>query len=175
MLLVRKFQPADFQQVMMIEKEVFNDHNPLVYMRLYELNPDGFLVAEKDGTIVGFVVGILVSENTGRVLSLAIANEYRRSGVATQLVNEILKIFAEGGVESVRLEVRKSNTGAQHFYQGLGFMVNGSAPQYYSDGEDATIMVKALGKGVDTDGSGRIYSDAAISCRKRTQHRPAKL
>ncbi|MDI6889298.1 MAG: ribosomal protein S18-alanine N-acetyltransferase [Methanocellales archaeon] len=146
MLSIRKFQPADFQQVMMIEKEAFHDHNPLAYMRLYELNPDGFLVVEKDGIVIGFVVGILISKNTGRVLSIAVANEYRRSGVATQLMDEVLKLFTESGVKSIRLEVRRSNIGAQQFYQRLGFMVEGVVPQYYSNGEDAIVMVKKLGK-----------------------------
>ncbi len=175
MLSIRKFQPADFQQVMMIERGAFHDHNPLAYMRLYELSPDGFLVAEKDGIIVGFVVGILISENIGRVLSVAVADEYRRSGIATQLMNEMLKLFAESGVKGMRLEVRRSNVGAQQFYQRFGFMVAGVVPQYYSDGEDAIIMAKELGKGVDKSGGGQICPDATLSWRRRAQRRPTKL
>lgn len=175
MLSIRKFQPADFQQVMAIEREAFRDHNPLAYMRLYELNPDGFLVAEKDGIIVGFVVGILISENIGRVLSIAVANEYRRSSIATQLMNEMLKLFAETSVSGMRLEVRRSNIGAQQFYQRLGFTVAGVVPQYYSDNEDAVIMVKELGKGVDKGEGGQTYPDTTLFWGRRAQHRPAKL
>jgi len=175
MLSIRKFQPADFQQVMMIEREAFYDRNPLVYMKLYELNPDGFLVAEKDGVVVGFVVGILLSDNTGRIISVAVASEYRRSGIATQLMNQILKLFVERRVKSMRLEVRKSNIGAQQFYQRLGFVAAGTVPQYYSDGEDAIVMVKELDKGDDKSGSGQICPDVALSWRRRAQHRPAKL
>jgi len=175
MLSIRKFQPADFQQVMAIEKEAFRDHNPLAYMRLYELNPDGFLVAEKDGIIVGFVVGIPISEDIGRVLSIAVANEYRRSSIATQLMNEMLKLFAETGVSSVRLEVRRSNIIAQRLYQKLGFMVMETIPQYYADGEDAIVMIKELGKGVDKGGSRQICPDATLSWGRKAQHRSAKL
>ncbi|MDI6902698.1 MAG: ribosomal protein S18-alanine N-acetyltransferase [Methanocellales archaeon] len=144
MLLIRKFMPRDFQQILSIEEESFREHDPFLYMKLYETSSDGFLVAEKDGIVMGFVVGMLISESEGRIFSIAVSKKHRRSGVATLLVKELLDAFRRNGVTSVRLEVRKSNLIAQKLYQKLGFEMVGVAPKYYSDGESALIMRKII-------------------------------
>ena len=58
MILIRKFQPGDFAGVIEIEHEQFSEHDPYLYMSLYELNMDTFFVAEDQGTVVGFVAGV---------------------------------------------------------------------------------------------------------------------
>ena len=65
MLIIRKFQPNDFNTVIGIEKLVFNEHDPFYYMKFYETCSEGFVVAEMDGIVAGFVVGYRISEETG--------------------------------------------------------------------------------------------------------------
>jgi ribosomal-protein-alanine N-acetyltransferase len=149
MLSIRKFQPSDFQRVLAIEQEAFHEHNPLAYMRLYEMNPDRFLVAEKDGEVIGFAVGMPLTDEIARLLSVAVAKKYRRSGVATQLINEIADIFINKGFKSLQLEVQRSNISAQHLYKTLKFGIIGTIQNYYANGEDAIVMRRIL-NGADT-------------------------
>ena len=44
-MIIRKFEPYDFEGVLNIEMEAFTEHNPFVYMNFYEMNDEGFFVA----------------------------------------------------------------------------------------------------------------------------------
>jgi len=67
LFFIRPFQPEDFNDVIEIERQVFCEHDPYVYMELYESVPDGFYVAIMDGETVGYVVGFISIPIRGRV------------------------------------------------------------------------------------------------------------
>ncbi|MBC7219245.1 MAG: GNAT family N-acetyltransferase, partial [Hadesarchaea archaeon] len=69
---------------------------------------------------------------------------FRRQGIGTLLMKEIIDRFKKKEVKTVRLEVRKSNLGAQLFYKKLGFLERGEMPLYYEDGESAIAMELSL-------------------------------
>ena len=143
MILVRKFRPSDFAGVIEIEHEQFSEHDPYLYMSLYELNADTFFVAEDRGAVVGFVAGITaVGEHGvyGRVFSIAAREAYQGLGVGTQLMKGVIAAFHQKKISAITLEVRSHNLSAARFYQRLGFVVTGMEYGYYSDGEDAIIM-----------------------------------
>jgi ribosomal-protein-alanine N-acetyltransferase len=75
------------------------------------------------------------------VMNCAVASDYRRRGVASQL---LATLFAQTQADDRRgytLEVRVSNTGAISLYEGLGFERRGVRRGYYTDNrEDALIM-----------------------------------
>lgn len=140
MNLIRKFQPPDFPSVIDIEKQVFNEHDPFFYMQFYETCSDGFVVAEVNGIVVGFVVGFLASERTGRIFSLAVHPLYQNRRLGSALLKEIILVFRKMGVSEIILEVRKGNLKARRFYERHGFSVTGVMEKYYNDGESACIM-----------------------------------
>ncbi len=144
MFLIRKFKPSDFERVIEIEKEAFNEFNPILFMTAYESFSDGFLVAEKDGQTIGFIVGITTASDEVRILSLAVSGVYQNRGVATMLLKKFMEIFRAKGLLNIKLEVRSSNLGAQKLYASLGFKTVKIVPSYYNDGEDAFQMVKLL-------------------------------
>lgn len=76
MNLIRKFEPQDFPWVIEIERKVFNEHDPFFYMQFYETCSEGFIVAQLNGFIVGFVVGFKSLEVMGCIFSLAVYLEY---------------------------------------------------------------------------------------------------
>lgn len=137
---IRHFVPDDFEHVLSIEQKIFSDHDPFVYINFYELNMNGFLVAEENGVIIGFVVGYQLNENEGRIFSLAVENEYKSRGIGTQLIHAILKIFYENSFQYASLEVRMSNVRAQKLYKRVGFVPCWVEKKYYLDGEDGVIM-----------------------------------
>jgi ribosomal-protein-alanine N-acetyltransferase len=97
-----------------------------------------------DGTMVGFIVGIVEPDRTGHITTLGVAPEHRRRGVAQRMLLKVEEGFRRRGVRITRLEVRSVNTGAQDLYQKLGFAVTQRLPRYYSNGGDGLLMIKSL-------------------------------
>ncbi|MDD2439450.1 MAG: ribosomal protein S18-alanine N-acetyltransferase [Methanosarcinaceae archaeon] len=137
---IRCFSPEDFQEIVEIEIEAFSEHNPLLYMNFYESVGDGFLVAEKSGKVLGFVVGYRSAENEGHIFSLGVKREYRGRGTGTKLVYAICDLFAANGLKYARLEVRISNKKARKLYRSIGFVPCWLEKKYYLDGEDGLVM-----------------------------------
>lgn len=140
-MLIRYFRPSDLWAVYELASNNLKErYNPTVFTELSPYWPNGFLVAEEMGRIVGFLFGIMSSETECRVLMLAVKKEYRNRGVGTQLVNSFIREGAIRGVHLVSLEVRSSNLSAIRFYQRFGFMLTGRIPNYYSNGEDGYTL-----------------------------------
>ncbi len=97
-----------------------------------------------DGTMVGFIVGIVEPDQTGHITTLGVAPEHRRRGVARRMLLKVEEGFRRRGVRITRLEVRSVNTGAQDLYLKLGFAVTQRLPRYYSNGGDGLLMIKSL-------------------------------
>jgi len=144
MFFIRAFQPEDFNDIIKIEQQVFSEHDPYVYMELYESVPDGFYVAIMNGETVGYVVGFISIPIRGRVFTLGVKEECRGMGIGTKLMDEICATLRKNGSDEATLEVRISNISAQHFYFKLGFIPTWVERGYYTDGEDALVMRKEL-------------------------------
>ena len=77
----------------------------------------------------------------GYITNVAVRPEYRRQGVASQLL-EAFRRFGEGsGFAFLTLEVRASNTAARALYTKHGYAETGCRKNYYEHPkEDAIIM-----------------------------------
>jgi len=138
---IRDVKSNDMQAILTIEYKCFKDLYPLSLLnRLHAMHPDGFLVAEAEDKIVGYVIGVLRWGATGHILAIATDPPYQRQGIASALMEHIINRLRANGAKLVRLEVRKSNAGAQQFYLKLGFRQQGEVPYYYEDGEAAMTM-----------------------------------
>jgi len=144
LFLIRRFTPTDFEKVIEIEKEAFNEFNPLLFMMAYDSASDGFLIAENNGCAIGFIVGVVSASDEVRILSLAVSTVYQNRGIATALLKKFIEIYRAKGILSIKLEVRASNLRAQKLYMSLGFNTVKIIPSYYTDGEDGFQMVKLL-------------------------------
>ena len=144
MFRIRPFQPDDFNAVIEIEWQVFKEHDPYMYMKLYESLSDGFYVAVDDGEVIGYVVGFISYPKKGRIFTLAVREKYRGMGIGTMLIEKIYSVLKKNGAKEIHLEVRLSNTSARQFYLKHGFMPVWVEQGYYNDGEDALIMEKEL-------------------------------
>ncbi|MEZ5334291.1 MAG: N-acetyltransferase [Methanolobus sp.] len=108
------------------------------------MNSDGFLVAEYNNYVVGFVVGYSLSSTEGRIFSLAVREGYQSMGIGTRLMKSILSVFMCRLLQFASLEVRLTNVRAQEFYRRMDFLPCWIEHGYYSDGEDGIIMKKRL-------------------------------
>ena len=101
-------------------------------------------VAKDNGACIGYA-GFWNVSGEGDVTNVAVLPEYRRMGVGSSLVAEMIKTAENLKLELLTLEVRKSNVAAQKLYEKFGFEILGERKRYYSDnGEDAYIMTKTF-------------------------------
>jgi len=87
--------------------------------------------------VAGFVVARKLAEREFEILNLAVDPEFRRRGVASFLLRELV----QRSPGSCFLEVRESNRAARKLYSKFGFQEVARRPAYYQDnGEDAVVM-----------------------------------
>jgi len=141
LIKIRDLKRGDMEVILDIEYRAFKDPYPLSLLnRLKEMHPDGFLVAEIQGRIVGYVIGVIRWGLTGHILAIAVDPPYRMRAVGTALMANILDRLRMKGAKQVRLEARKSNMAARRFYLKMGFVEREEVPYYYEDGETAVVM-----------------------------------
>jgi ribosomal-protein-alanine N-acetyltransferase len=92
--------------------------------------------------LVGYLI-ISRYVDAWHVMNIAVANEFRRRGIATRLMERLFEITSGDGRRGYTLEVRVSNDAAIRLYESLGFKARGLRRGYYTDNrEDALIMWK---------------------------------
>ena len=94
----------------------------------------------ENGTVLGYA-GLLVVLDEGYITNVAVRPEYRRQGIAGELLR-VFHRFAEGNkMAFLTLEVRDSNASARALYAKHGFKEVGVRKNYYDHPkEDAIIM-----------------------------------
>jgi [ribosomal protein S18]-alanine N-acetyltransferase len=106
----------------------------------------GHLVEDDGGRLSGFILDLLLAGD-GEILTLAVAPETRRQGVARLLLDDL---FARGRTASARgigLEVAADNHAARQLYESCGFVQSGRRRGYYRRGGqsiDALLFRRVL-------------------------------
>ena len=140
---IRPAVRSDLAGIAEIERRVFSDPWPATGFTAL-MGPFAFVAATAAGSPVGYVFGHRVLDE-GEILNLAVAPEYARMGIGTELVETVLDAFERVGVRQVFLEVRESNAGARAFYERLGFEPVGRRKGYYAKPkEDALVYARAI-------------------------------
>ncbi len=138
-MIIRKFEPADLDDVLAIEYEAFPDPYPVdVIIQLHE-HGAGFIVAEVGRHVVGYNI-FWIKEGIGHIIALAVGSHFRDMQVGSLLLEKSISILESNNIFTVSLEVRKSNVRAINFYVKHGFVTIREEDNYYSDGENAFIM-----------------------------------
>ena len=73
--------------------------------------------------------------------TLCVDAAYRRQGIARRLWNAVTEMI-QGVCTVCYLEVRESNDAARTLYESLGFVQNGYRPRYYSEPEEAAVLME---------------------------------
>lgn len=85
-------------------------------------------VAEKDGKIIGYVLGVMVDfapemfeqEPSGFLADIFVDDAYRKAGVGRALVNKLSDWFRSNGIEYFEWHVAARNMDGVRFWQALG-------------------------------------------------------
>ncbi|MEM1668432.1 MAG: ribosomal protein S18-alanine N-acetyltransferase [Thermofilaceae archaeon] len=142
-LVIREARKEDLTDVYDIETLSFGSeaYEPFLLQLYFNLARETFLVAEVEGRVIGYAIGVLTRWGGGHVISIAVHPSFRRMGVAEKLLRELLKRMRQRGAKAVRLEVKVSNEPAINLYKKLGFRAVGVISNYYPNGEDAYVMM----------------------------------
>jgi ribosomal-protein-alanine N-acetyltransferase len=152
---LRQFSAEDLESVIEINRICLpENYASFFFMDTYRSCPSAFVVAESDGRIVGYImcriehgfsdIKRLRFLRKGHVISVAVLPDYRRAGMATELVKRALQALREMNADECFLEVRTTNGQALKLYEKLGFSVSRRVPHYYADGAEAIVMVISL-------------------------------
>ena len=98
------------------------------------------MVAEHDERVVGFVIYEL-NKTRIQVLDFAVAAEYRRRGMGSQMVAKLIGKLSNQRRTRIAIEVRETNLPALLFFRANGLRAVSVLRDYYKDTpEDAYVM-----------------------------------
>lgn len=111
------------------------------------------------------------------IMTLAVDPAHRRRGVGEELARRVLVQGREAKVRLATLEVRASNTAAQHLYEKLDFRTTSVRKRYYREPEeDALIMLLKFedhecgGIRMDQNGQRELVRQEKFEYRKLEAH-----
>ncbi len=104
--------------------------------RKLRVNPEWFLVGERDGRIVGTVMAGYEGHR-GWINYLAVEPAAQRRGLGRALMAEAERLLRAAGCPKINLQVRSTNTAVIAFYRRLGYKVD---------------EVTSLGRRLESDG-----------------------
>ncbi len=137
MISVRLFRASDQAAARTLVEEGLGEHfgyidrdaNPdlIDIAASYTKAPNAFFVAEANGAVVG-TTGLIVQGDTGRLVRVAVARAYRRSGVASQMMSSVAGFARRARLAKLVVHTQPEWPDAMGFYQSHGFIPNGSDP-----------------------------------------------
>jgi len=90
-----------------------------------------FLVAEREGRLVAFLIGQIEEEipiyrlkEFGFIHDLWVEDEYRHEGIARQMVMLAIERFKSAGVRQIRLDTAAENEPARKLFASCGFRIS---------------------------------------------------
>lgn len=131
------------EQIADLEKQCFSDPWSINSIASELSNPLSLWVVAMDGERLAGYVGSQSVMGWADMMNIAVCPEYRRMGVAENLIDQLIFWLKEKEVTCLTLEVRPSNTPAISLYTKMGFTQVGRRPgYYYNPKEDALILRK---------------------------------
>lgn len=100
------------------------------------------MAAEVQDRVLGFMVYELHKSRL-HLINFAVAPEFRRCGVGTQLVQKLIGKLHAARRTKILVEVSERNLDAQLFFRALGFRAESILPAFFDDGSeqiDAYLM-----------------------------------
>ena len=135
------------EQVMKIEREAFPNSWPKEIIEESTKRSKYFCRVSLDIEVVnGFCISNLIYDEV-HILQIAVHKDYRRRGIARDLLIDSFDFHKGIGVKRAILEVATSNYKALNLYKKMGFEIIRIRKNYYrSIEEDAFVMMLGMEK-----------------------------
>lgn len=139
---ITKIKSGDAKELSVLDAECFSVPWSEQSFLEESKNPlSTYFVARENDKIIGYA-GVWIVQDEGQITNIAVLPDFRKKGVASGLLAEILKATAD--CAQIVLEVRKSNIPAISLYEKYGFCIAGERKNFYhSPIEDAIIMIRS--------------------------------
>jgi ribosomal-protein-alanine N-acetyltransferase len=141
---VRRYQEHDYSRVTVLNSmRIPGGYHAAVFIRQASvLFPATFLVTERAGEVIGFIIGACEQGNSGNawVLRLGVEEASRRQQVGLRLITDLTGIFRSMQVHRVLLSVSPENSPAIRLYEKFGFEQKEYSNAYFGEGESRIIM-----------------------------------
>ena len=99
-----------------------------------------YVLRVQDGEVAAFCTCWLIVDEL-HINTIAVDPAMRRAGLATMLMEHVMRDAARSGARRSTLEVRASNEPARRLYAKLGFAEAGVRPLYYTQPEEDAIIL----------------------------------
>lgn len=100
-----------------------------------------YFVAKFDNKVVGFI-GTWIVLDESDITNVAVHPDYRNKGIASKLIENLIKYCREQKCTSFILEVRCSNNSAISIYEKHDFVREGIRKGYYEDNKEDAILMR---------------------------------
>lgn len=131
---IRKFTSNDMKIVLHLAKKYasFDGETSDSDFAIASRFPEGFLIAEEDSEIIGFVFAYFIdvpssvlsrwgASKIGEISLLAVDENHRKKGVGTALVRRVLVELKACGADMILLNCPAEATAAKRLYDRIGF------------------------------------------------------
>lgn len=133
-----------FQDIARIEEDNFSDAwSEQSLEKTFDYDYNHLIMHKKDGRVVGYIIYSDV-QGEAELLRIAVDKRYRRQGIATQLMNDMLEELSGAETETITLEVRAHNISAVALYKKFGFAELYVRPNYYHEPEDDALIFQLI-------------------------------
>ena len=138
---IRRMSEEDIAAVVKLEQQIFSSPwSKASIEKAYQLEENIYLVAEAEGIIAGYC-GIWTSFETADLCNIAVNPDYRRKGIAGEILEQAFQLCQQRRIEQMLLEVRESNEPAIVLYEKYHFEKIDIRKGYYRNPtENAIIM-----------------------------------
>lgn len=141
-MIITKMAQCHVSQIADLERLCFNDpwsENSIAS----ELNNklSHWLVALDGEKVIAYVGSQTVLGETD-MMNIAVHPDYRKRGIATELIQELINALNERNSHSLMLEVRESNDPAKELYLKMGFEMVGIRKNYYRNPKENALILR---------------------------------
>ena len=143
---IRRIEKKDLNSILVLEKLLYKDPwNEKNFESELSGNDYAYMyVLEENDVILGYA-GFWLSYEYATITKVSINPAIQNKGLGYYLFNQVMEIAKELGATSFSLEVRESNIIAQKLYLKSGYQKVSIRKGYYSDGENAIVMIYEKG------------------------------
>lgn len=142
---IQLMQLSDVKNVLKIEEESFSTSwtfNAFIYELLVNEKATYYTFKVKNQIIA--YIGYWLLDDDIHITNLAVAPLFRKKGIASKLINFIIRKAKDIGVSQISLEVRITNQEAIKLYEKIGFARGKLLKEYYKreDGIEMVLLLK---------------------------------
>jgi ribosomal-protein-alanine N-acetyltransferase len=144
-MMIRRATLSDAIALRRLEEQLFSEADYPLSLRAfrYHIPRSLLLVAETEGTIVGYALALVRGRRAAKLYSIGVVPQMRGRGTAAALLRQLLEELGALGFARVVLEVRTGNENAIVLYRRFGFEVTKRLASFYRDGCDAYLMERS--------------------------------